>query len=87
MLLGQAIYLKGLGLLTDGGMSDLALKRKKEKRERERKIFECSERKSQVSALTLIALHCSSTILLKLAGNLESMGKKKYFHSPSLVCD
>lgn len=32
ILLGQAIYLKGLGLLTDGGTSDLALKKgKKEK--------------------------------------------------------
>ena len=36
MLLGHAIYLKGLGLLTDGGMSDLAFKMKNEKEETEK---------------------------------------------------
>lgn len=82
MLLGHAIYLKGLGLLTDGGMSDLSLKKKKSKKERERKISECSERKAQVSALALIASHCSYTILLKLAWEFRIYEKKEIFTFP-----
>lgn len=84
MLLGQAIYLKGLGLLTDGGMSDLPFKKKKGKKEKEKEKSECSERKVQMSALASIVWHRSYTIVLKLAWEFRIYMKEEIFSFPIL---
>lgn len=84
MLLGQAIYLKGLGLLTDGGMSDLPFKKKKGKKEKEKEKSECSERKVQMLALASIVWHRSYTIVLKLAWEIRIYMKEEIFSFPIL---